>query len=275
MVKWAMVIDLDKCTACQTCTFACLAENNQPAVGPIEARKRRVHSWNQILCFDIESVKVPIPRPCMQCEIPACVKVCPTGARFYYDKGGVVLQSYDRCIGCRQCMGACPYNANYFRWMRYPPQDVVEFEEYRNPDFVVFPGLGRVGPSPEIIGVVEKCTFCFHKLVKLRDDLKNGVAGGLSEIFQPGTITWDTVGEAVELLMRYLIDPTSVHLELEGWEISYLPACVASCPARARIFGNIEDPNSLVSTLARSGRAFKLLEDLGTSPKVIYLSPRR
>jgi len=252
-----------------------MAENNQPAVGPEEARKRRIHSWNQILSFELEGIKVPVPRPCMQCEIPACVRVCPTGARFYYDKGGVVLQSYDRCIGCRECMGACPYNANFFRWLKYPPENVEEFDKYRNPDIVIVPGLGRVGPPPKILGVVEKCTFCIHKLVKLRKDLKEGNAGALSSIFRPGPITWETVGKAIDILMRYLLDPSSIDIELFGWEIWYLPACVASCPTRARIFGNIEDPNSLVSQLAVSGRAFRLLEEMGTKPKVIYLAPRR
>jgi len=51
------------------------------------------------------------------------------------------------------------------------------------------------------------------------------------------------------------------------------PACVQSCPSEAMYFGDLDDPASQVSQLARSGRAFKLLEDLGTDPKVIYLKP--
>jgi molybdopterin-containing oxidoreductase family iron-sulfur binding subunit len=51
------------------------------------------------------------------------------------------------------------------------------------------------------------------------------------------------------------------------------PACVQSCPAEAMVFGDLDDPDSRVSKSARSGRAFKLMEDLGAGPKVIYLKP--
>ena len=52
----------------------------------------------------------------------------------------------------------------------------------------------------------------------------------------------------------------------------YTPACVESCPSRAMVFGDLDDPDSEVSELARSPRAFRLLEELGTQPKVIYLA---
>ncbi len=52
----------------------------------------------------------------------------------------------------------------------------------------------------------------------------------------------------------------------------YTPACVEVCPAQAMTFGDLDDPNSDVSQQARSPRARKLLEDLGTEPKVLYLS---
>ncbi len=55
-------------------------------------------------------------------------------------------------------------------------------------------------------------------------------------------------------------------------EDEYVPACVESCPAKAMYFGDLDDPNSTVSRLARSPRSFRLMEDLGTEPKVYYLS---
>ena len=54
----------------------------------------------------------------------------------------------------------------------------------------------------------------------------------------------------------------------------YMPACSESCPADAIYFGDLEDHESKVFKLSRSPRAFKELEDLGTEPKVIYLSKR-
>jgi molybdopterin-containing oxidoreductase family iron-sulfur binding subunit len=51
-----------------------------------------------------------------------------------------------------------------------------------------------------------------------------------------------------------------------------MTACAEACPARAIVFGDLSDPGSDVSRLARSPRAFRLQEELGTKPKVIYLT---
>ena len=83
-------------------------------------------------------------------------------------------------------------------------------------------------------GVVEKCTFCHHRLQLARD-----------------------------------------HARAEGRplrEQDYVPACVQTCPANAMAFGDLDDPRSAVARLSRSPRAFRLLEELGTEPKVVYLS---
>jgi molybdopterin-containing oxidoreductase family iron-sulfur binding subunit len=95
----------------------------------------------------------------------------------------------------------------------------------------------HLNPDPEVWprpkGVVEKCTFCIQRLRKARQQA-----------------------------------------EAEGRELrpgEYAPACVQTCTARARYFGDLDDPQSQVSQLANSSRAFRLLEELGTRPKVIYL----
>jgi len=265
-----MVIDLDKCTGCQACSLACASENNLPVVPPEQARMRREIEWNEMLLVEIGGEEVPLPRPCMNCDVASCVKVCPTGSRFYFSEGRVVLQSYDRCIGCRMCMCSCPYNANYFIWT----EPDWRYTSLLNKDEVVFEGLGRVGPYPNVLWIPLKCIFCFHRLVRLKQDLEEGVAGGLSRIFK-GPIGWEEVAKAIDVLMRYLTGEGEVDVELEGWEIRYLPACVSTCPARARIFGDLDDESSLASKYASSPRAFRLLEELGHSPKVIYLRPVR
>ncbi|HSC70945.1 MAG TPA: 4Fe-4S dicluster domain-containing protein [Candidatus Methylomirabilis sp.] len=221
MALWGMVIDLDRCTGCQACVMACKAENNVPAVGVREAGHGRIISWMQVLTEEDEAhpgeVKRFLPRPCLQCDDPPCTKVCPVYAT-YRNPEGIVAQIYARCIGCRFCMAACPYNAKYFNWRAYQKDGLGQ-----NPDVSIRPK-----------GVVEKCTFCHHRLQKARE--------------------------------RALAE----HRDLGPGE--YVPACGEACPARAITFGDLSDPGSEVSRLARSPRAFRLQEELGTKPKVIYLT---
>ncbi len=225
MPRWGMVIDLDKCTACQACTVACRVENNVPVAGPRDSLAGRAIFWNEVIpVIEGETPHLKarfIPRPCMHCENPPCVQVCPVGATFK-DAEGIVRQDYDRCIGCRYCTVACPYGARYFNWRG--PEFPETHAAYRNPD-----PPARVRP----VGVVEKCTFCVQRVERAR---RRAAAEG-----------------------RPLRDG------------DVIPACVQTCPARARVFGDLDDPDSRVARLARSPRAFRFLEDLGTRPQVIYL----
>ena len=217
MALWGMVIDLDRCTGCQACVMACKAENNVPAVGAKEAARDRTISWMQVLVEESEERTRFLPRPCLQCDDPPCTRVCPVYAT-YRNPEGIVAQIYARCIGCRFCMAACPYNAKYFNWLRYQ-----QAAPGQNPDVSVRPK-----------GVVEKCTFCHHRLQKARDRAR---------------------GEGRELAPG-----------------DYVTACAETCPTRAIVFGDLSDSGSEVARLAKSPRAFRLNAELGTKPKVIYLS---
>jgi len=216
MALWGMVIDLDRCTGCQACAMACKAENNVPAVGAREAARGRTISWMHVLVEESEERTRFLPRPCLQCDDPQCTKVCPVYAT-YRNPEGIVAQVYARCIGCRFCMAACPYNAKYFNWLTYQKDAPGQ-----NPDVSVRPK-----------GVVEKCTFCHHRLQKARERAR---------------------AERRELVAG-----------------DYVPACAEACPTRAIAFGDLSDESSDVARLARSPRAFRLGEALGTKPKVIYL----
>ncbi|MHC4933905.1 MAG: 4Fe-4S dicluster domain-containing protein, partial [Planctomycetota bacterium] len=116
---WGMVIDLDRCTACQACVVACRQENNVPSFGREDSRKGHAIFWMQLLSVvEGEAPDVHasfIPRPCMHCAHPACIKVCPVGAT-YKSEEGIVAQIYSRCIGCRYCTVACPYTVRSFNW---------------------------------------------------------------------------------------------------------------------------------------------------------------
>jgi molybdopterin-containing oxidoreductase family iron-sulfur binding subunit len=143
-------------------------------------------------------------------------------AATFKTKDGLVAMDYDICIGCRMCTIACPYAIRYFNWSA--PEFSAPLEQALNPD---------VPTRPK--GVVEKCTFCIHRL-------------------RSAQARAEEAGR-----------------ELRDAELVNLPACNQVCPAAARYFGDLEDPESTVSRLARSPRAFRLLEELGTEPQVYYL----
>lgn len=140
--KWIMVIDLGACTGCNFCTYACKATNDTP----------EGITWNAVFQDKtITSQEVYIPRPCMHCEHAPCVEVCPVGATTHREDGLVVMD-YGKCIGCRYCQVACPYGARYFNWgVDTQPNPMV-------PEW----GTPEVERRPR--GVVEKCTFCAHRI---------------------------------------------------------------------------------------------------------------
>jgi Fe-S-cluster-containing dehydrogenase component len=227
MPKWAMVIDLDKCTGCGACMAACKMENNVAIVKPEEAQNGRVLSWMAMMTThegEYPNLEVKrIPKPCFHCDDPPCIKVCPVRAT-YINEEGLVGQIYKRCIGCRYCMAACPYTAKVFNWQA--PQWLDDASTCFNPDV-----------SRRMVGVVEKCSFCAHRLMKVKEDA------------------------AME------------KREIRDGE--YVPACMENCPADAIYFGDLEDKESAVYALARSYRAYRFMEDLGVGPKVYYLSKRK
>ena len=146
MTKYGMAINLDRCIGCHTCTNACKMQNNVP-MGML---------WNRIITEGCDVVdgalgeypnltRTYVPLACQHCENPACQRVCPTGATYKDDMGRVQID-YDKCIDCRMCMAACPYNARVFNW-----EDPV-----RDPDF----NYGDKDVPVRTKGVMEKCTMC-------------------------------------------------------------------------------------------------------------------
>ncbi len=229
MARYGMVIDLDRCTGCQSCVVACRAENNVPSAGPEMTEEHRAIFWMRVISSEEgEGTRRRIrflPRPCMHCDDPPCVKVCPVRAT-YRNPEGLVGQVYARCIGCRYCTVACPYTARSFNW--FAPEWPEEMRQSLNPDVPVRPK-----------GVVEKCSFCVQRIRRVKERARREGRGIRDE------------------------------------ELCRLPACAETCPAEAITFGDLDDPESLVSRLAGSPRAFRLLEELGTKPKVHYLAEAR
>ena len=225
MPKYAMVVDLDRCQGCRACMVACKVENNttQGAFWMHVARFEEGTYPNTRITFR--------PRPCMHCDNAACAKVCPVGAR-YKRADGIVVTDWKRCIGCRYCEVACPYGVNYFNW-KHPRENYYldwsdpEVEKvtggasppYKNPDLDERYGEEQrfIAGSGHDKGVMEKCTFCVHRVEKGLD-----------------------------------------------------PACVSDCPATALLFGDLDDPESNVSTRLNEKPHQRLLEEVGTEPRVYY-----
>lgn len=170
--RWGMVIDQNRCIGCWTCAVGCKEMNNEP-LG---------FWWNRILTAApgettgesnaalanpaSDNIDVPhgtypnvemayLPVACQHCDDAPCVKVCPVGATFKQEDG-TVLVDYERCIGCRYCMAACPYGIRVFNWG--DPEQPVDFTVGYGKDYRVDGRLVFTPDRPR--GVVEKCTLC-------------------------------------------------------------------------------------------------------------------
>lgn len=121
----AMLIDLNKCIGCRACQAACKQWNDLPAEstsnqGSYENPPRRsAKTWTTITFNEVvEGDKfqwVFAKRQCMHCEDPACTSACIVGALRKTAEGPVVYDDH-KCIGCRYCMLACPFNVPTFEW---------------------------------------------------------------------------------------------------------------------------------------------------------------
>lgn len=156
--RWGMVIDLRKCVGCNGCTVSCIAENKlPPGVVYRTVMTETVGTYPNV-------ARRFVPRPCMQCAEPPCVDVCPVNATWKREDG-IITIDYDKCIGCRYCITACPYaarafDAGYFygdfEGGERQPYELLPSPEYQE---------SRVrtnGDSP--VGNARKCHFCLHRV---------------------------------------------------------------------------------------------------------------
>jgi Fe-S-cluster-containing dehydrogenase component len=211
--QWSMVIDLEQCIGCQYCVWSCQAVNDVPA----DAMR-----WNVGFQEMTESgTEFFMTRPCLHCAEAPCVKVCPVGATWIREDG-IVAMDYERCIGCRYCEVACPYDVRRFNW------GAIEVDNRYTPAW----GAPEVDKRPR--GVVEKCTFCVHRIDR-----------GLEQGLTPGVDSQAT------------------------------PACVNVCPVGARVFGDVNDPESPIAQYLAQHETFVLREDFGTQPRVRYVRPEQ
>lgn len=201
-LRWGMVIDLTRCPAnCTACVDACKSENNVNTPGDKPRDIYRIRKVTLESTLSATPVQKSAPLLCNHCDNPPCALACPIKATTKRDDGIVIVDPH-RCMGCRYCMIACPYNARHFNFR----------ENHDQPN--------RAYPKRQH-GVAESCDLCAHLL-----DQGKG------------------------------------------------PACVHACAnvnAQALTVGNLNDPNSEISTLIRTHPVKRLREELGTEPKVFYI----
>jgi molybdopterin-containing oxidoreductase family iron-sulfur binding subunit len=201
-MKYGMVINLKRCVGCNACTIACKQQKGTPP--------GVFYSYVHIS----ETGKYPkarqvaLPLLCNHCDDPACANVCPVGAT-QKQPNGIVTVDPGKCIGCRYCMAACPFDIRQFVPSNgkgyYPDKGLTPYEQAM--------------AAQHQAGTVEKCNFC-------QERLDQGMP----------------------------------------------PACVQTCPAHARFFGDLDDPNSEVSQLIVANNAQPLKPEAGTQPNVYYIN---
>ena len=232
--KWGMVVDMDRCTGCQACVVACQAENNIPLNDATAFKSRRAIQWIHVERYwegEFPNVKARF--------IPVMCQHCENAPcepvcpvyATYHNSQGMNVQIYNRCVGTRYCANNCTYQVRFFNY--WEPVWPESLRNQLNPNVTV-----------RSRGVMEKCSFCIQRLRKGELTVERQAGGKLTDE------------------------------ELKNGH--YLPACVEACPTSALMFGDFNDPDSHIShvqeeTLEGHGRGYRLLEDLGTGPNVIYL----
>ncbi|MEO8561911.1 MAG: 4Fe-4S dicluster domain-containing protein [bacterium] len=248
--RWAMTIDLARCTGCSACVTACYAENNIPTVGApwqnatiyAEAKagfnitRGREMNWLRIERYfegaddgkfteDFDARFAPML--CQHCGNAPCEPVCPVYAT-YHSPDGLNVQVYNRCVGTRYCSNNCPYKVRYFNWFGYGEEDRKQY---------AFPEPLHWQLNPDVTvrtkGVMEKCTFCVQRIREAETRAKT---------------------EGRELVAD-----------------EFTTACSQACPSRAIIFGDASDPKWTVSKQVEDRRAYHVFEELNTYTAVVYL----
>ena len=246
--RWAMTVDLARCTGCSACVTACQAENNVPTVGaPYQSTRTaglegqpganilrgREMAWIRLERYweggedggDFEARFIPMM--CQHCGNAPCEPVCPVYAT-YSSPDGLNVQVYNRCVGTRYCSNNCPYKVRYFNWFGYGE---TNREQYAWPERMNW----QLNPDVTVRskGVMEKCSFCVQRIREME--------------------------HRVRLEGRPLVAE------------EFTTSCAQACPSRAITFGDAADENWSVAHMVNDPRAYHVFEEINTFTAVVYL----
>lgn len=105
---YSMIMHVDRCVDCERCKHACAKTNDVPSYG------YRTAILEREVPYAVDQTREFVPVLCNHCNIPQCVRVCPTKATYKDKVTGIVMMNPTKCIGCLTCQLGCPYNARYF-----------------------------------------------------------------------------------------------------------------------------------------------------------------
>lgn len=236
--QWGMTIDLTTCIGCNACVIACQAENNIPTVGKDMVGRGREMHWLRIDHYfaseDWNSEEIESYFQPLMCV--HCEKApCEPVCPVgatLHSHEGLNMMIYNRCIGTRYCSNNCPYKVRRFNYLKWTAG--VQGPSTVNYELPVLKMLANPEVTVRGRGVMEKCTYCVQRIAHARIEAKKDGR------------------------------------EIQDGEI--VVGCQQACPTQTIQFGDINNPNSVVSRLRREPTGYELLADLNTRPRTTHLA---
>ncbi len=230
-VELSMVIDLQRCVGCEACNIGCKTENNLQEGVAYSSRLIRTEGEFPHVSYEY------VPTLCNQCHDAPCADGCPTTALEKSGIGGITVQNPDQCIGCKYCMINCPYDEIFLN-----KEDPHPF--WRDDEAVIEEGTATPAEVKAEVGVDEDAPPYYNPNREVRDS---------------------------EHPTRYKGIVEKCNFCVHRLQESELPACVEECPCDARIFGDLNDPDSKVNEVLGKYGSSVLKPEEGTEPKVKYV----